>query len=83
MSAIVSELQQRWRAMFAALERGDDVPPSTGLRAEGLMEAAVLTGQATPGELDAKRAVVSSAAQAWKSNWAPTGAAFTRFRRFR
>ena len=53
MSAIVSELHQRWRAMFAALERGDDVPPSTGLRAEGLMEAAVLTGQATPRELDA------------------------------
>ena len=53
MSAIVNELQQRWRAIFAALERGSDVPPATGLRAEGLMEAAVLAGQATCEELDA------------------------------
>lgn len=38
--------------MFAALAAGDDVPPSLRLRAEGLMEAALLLGVATAKELD-------------------------------
>ena len=39
--------------MFTALAAGDDVPPSLRLRAEGLMEAALLTGLASPEEVDA------------------------------
>ena len=38
--------------MFAALAAGDDVPPTQRLRAEGLMEAAVLVGEMTTLELD-------------------------------
>lgn len=53
MNAIVEELSRRWRAMFSALQRGDDLPPGTRLRTEGMMEAAVLTGAATAVELQA------------------------------
>jgi len=52
MSAVLDELQQRWRAMFSALAAGEDLPPGRRLRAEGMMEAAVLAGMASPGELD-------------------------------
>jgi hypothetical protein len=51
MNSIVEELSRRWRAMFSDLQRGDDLPPGTRLRAEGMMEAAVLSGAATAGEL--------------------------------
>ena len=47
MHVLETELEQRWRAMFAALADGDDVPPSQRLRAEGMMEAADLLGVAT------------------------------------
>ena len=43
-----TEIEQRWRTMFSALAAGDDVPPSQRLRTEGIMEAAVLLGTATP-----------------------------------
>ena len=49
---LTQELTQRWSAMFASLAAGDDVPPSRRLRAEGVMEAALLLGAATAGELD-------------------------------
>ncbi len=52
MEILVEELTRRWSAMFAALAAGDDVPPSRRLRAEGLMEAALLLGAASPQELD-------------------------------
>ena len=39
--------------MFTALAAGDDVPPSLRLRAEGLMEAAPLTGAASAEQVDA------------------------------
>lgn len=39
--------------MFAALARGEDVPPARGLRAEGMMEALVLAGQSDARSLDA------------------------------
>ncbi len=42
--------------MFAALARGEDVPPARGLRTEGIMEALVLAGQAPAGVLDAHMA---------------------------
>jgi hypothetical protein len=51
MQVLEIELEQRWRAMFAALASGDDVPPSLRLRTEGMMEAAVLLGIATADEL--------------------------------
>jgi len=51
MHALQIELEQRWRAMFAALAAGDDVPPAQRLRAEGMMEAAALLGVATREEL--------------------------------
>lgn len=52
MERIIAELQSRWEDMYCALERGEDVAPARGLRAEGMMEAAVLAGIATPAELD-------------------------------
>jgi len=53
MRELQIELERRWRAMFAALAAGDDVPPSQRLRAEGMMEAAELLGIATRGEIQA------------------------------
>ena len=50
METLTQELTRRWSAMFAALAAGDDVPPSRRLRAEGVMEAALLLGAATAGE---------------------------------
>ena len=51
MNVVLAELEQRWQSMFAALAGGDDVPPTHRLRAEGMMEAAVLLGIATPAVL--------------------------------
>ena len=41
---LLQELQIRWQRMFDALAAGSDVPPAQRLRAEGMMEAAVLGG---------------------------------------
>lgn len=51
MHALETELQVRWNEMFVALAAGDDVPPAQRLRAEGMMEAAVLLGVASPDAL--------------------------------
>jgi len=51
MSLLTTELRARWRWMFESLAAGEDVPPARRLRAEGMMEAAVLLGVATEGEL--------------------------------
>jgi len=51
MDALQTELERRWRLMFAALTAGDDVPPAMRLRTEGMMEAAVLLQCAAPAEL--------------------------------
>ncbi len=48
VDALQTEIEQRWGTMFAALAAGDDVAPSQRLRVEGMMEAAVLLGVATP-----------------------------------
>ena len=53
MSPIVEELSRRWQLMFSELQRGDDLPPGMRLRTEGMMEAAVLVGAASAGELQA------------------------------
>lgn len=52
MKKLTETLEQRWSAMFTALAAGDDVPPSLRLRAEGMMESALLLGQASVAELD-------------------------------
>lgn len=52
MGKLTEELNQRWTAMFTALAMGDDVSPSMRLRAEGMMESALLLGQASMEELD-------------------------------
>ncbi len=44
MKLLETEIERRYRAMFAALAAGDDLPPAQRLRTEGLMEAAVLLG---------------------------------------
>ncbi len=47
MSTLLTELEARWRRIFAMLKAGGDVAPGLRLRTEGLMEAAVLSGEAT------------------------------------
>lgn len=47
MEQLLVEIERRWRAMFAALAAGEDLPPGERLRVEGMMEAAVLVGAAT------------------------------------
>ena len=51
MERLLDELERRWRAMFAELAAGNDLPPGERLRAEGMMEAAVLVGAALPDAL--------------------------------
>lgn len=51
LDELLEELERRWRAMFEALAAGDDLPPGERLRAEGMMEAAVLVGAAPADEL--------------------------------
>jgi hypothetical protein len=51
MNALVEELSNRWDMMFGALARGEDLPPSARLRAEGMMEAAVLLDIASAAQL--------------------------------
>ncbi|AQA16966.1 hypothetical protein BST95_00745 [Halioglobus japonicus] len=58
---LLEELQQRWQQLFTALARGEDVAPSARLRAEGMMEAAVLVGAADPVALDALLEATSQA----------------------
>ncbi len=56
MSPIVEELTRRWAALFGASLRGDDIPPGERLRAEGMMEAAVLLDIASAAELQERMA---------------------------
>ena len=48
-----AELERCWRGIFTALASGSEVPPAIRLRAEGMMEAAVLLGMAGAGEVTA------------------------------
>lgn len=52
MEALRLEIERRMRDALARLAAGDDLPPAQGLRLEGLCEAAVLLGLASPEELD-------------------------------
>lgn len=50
-SEVRRELARRWVHMLQRVAAGDDIPPSLRLRAEGLMEALVLGGEASAEEL--------------------------------
>jgi hypothetical protein len=43
-----AELERRWHGIFSTLHSGGEVPPAQRLRTEGLMEAIVLLGIASP-----------------------------------
>ena len=51
MSTLTTELNVRWNKIFSALAAGSDVAPGLRLRTEGLMEAAVLVGAASPEQI--------------------------------
>lgn len=53
---LLEELENRWRSIFSRLQAGENVSPSLRLRAEGLMEAAVLLELATEDELQSAMA---------------------------
>jgi hypothetical protein len=69
------ELERRWQQLFGTLASGGEVAPSLRLRAEGMMEALVLLGHATPRELQQSMAACYQAAfnesleQAWGERW--------------
>ncbi|MEP0203795.1 MAG: hypothetical protein ABJ084_05965 [Halioglobus sp.] len=48
---LIELLELRWHEIFQRLEAGDVVPPTLQLRAEGIMEAAVATGEASESAL--------------------------------
>ena len=52
MNPVLGELRQRWGEMFEGLAAGGDLPPGQRLRAEGMMEAALLAGLASAETLD-------------------------------
>lgn len=54
VSQLLHEISVRWQKMFESLVAGRDVAPSLRLRTEGLMEAAVLAGVASPEQLTEK-----------------------------
>lgn len=72
---LIAELDIRWRQMFTALAGGEDLPPTARLRAEGLMEAVLLTGQGTAQEVDSamnacyRDAFGSDLAQDFGADW--------------
>lgn len=72
---LMAELDRRWRQMFSALAAGDDLPPAARLRAEGLMEAVLLTGQGAAEEVDSamnacyREAFGSDLAQDFGADW--------------
>lgn len=51
MSLLVSEIEHRLLALMRRLSAGDDAPPGSRLRLEGLLEAAVITGEDTEDSL--------------------------------
>lgn len=50
-SRLDAELAQRWQNMLSAVAAGDDIPPGLRWRTEGMMEALVLLGTRSGGEL--------------------------------
>jgi hypothetical protein len=72
---LLLELERRWQHMFSALAAAADVAPSSRLRAEGLMEAAVLAGLSSEEELTRQmdrcyqQATGESLAQRFGADW--------------
>lgn len=58
MNPLHAEIESRLRDAIQRLAGGDDLPPARQYRLEGLCEAAVLLGLATPAELDARFAAL-------------------------
>lgn len=56
MGVLESEIRQRLKEQFHLLARGDDAPPGPRYRLEGLMEAAVISGEV---KKEALRALVA------------------------
>jgi len=50
-SVLLAELQRRWQGAFAALARGDDLPPAHRFRMEGMMESIALLEPGCQGEI--------------------------------
>ncbi|MAC33177.1 MAG: hypothetical protein CME38_06170 [Haliea sp.] len=75
MSALLDELESRWKEIYGRLAAGEDAPPALRLRAEGLMEAAVLEGHASPEQLQSRLAVLyrevfgRELAAEWGEDW--------------
>lgn len=62
MKTLLEEIEQRWADQFVVLATGADLAPSSRLRTEGLMEAAVLVGGASIDQLlDSMEAAYQSA----------------------
>jgi hypothetical protein len=51
MAQLMIEIERRLQAAYARVAAGDDLPPGTRYRLEGLLEAAVITGQHREAEL--------------------------------
>lgn len=72
---LLAELERRWRAGFASLSRGDDLPPGPRYRMEGMMESAALLAPGTEGEITAAMAAMylsvfgKTLAQDFGENW--------------
>lgn len=56
MDPLLAAIDDRFAGLLARIVRGEDVPPGQSLRLEGLLEAAVLSGLATPEALDRRLA---------------------------
>lgn len=59
---LITELEARWQQMFSALAAGDDLPPGPRLRAEGMMESAVLLQLASAQEIQQRMELCYQAA---------------------
>jgi len=55
---LLAELERRWRAGFASLAHGDDLPPGQRYRMEGMMESAALLAPGTESDITAAMAVM-------------------------
>jgi hypothetical protein len=58
MAQLMTEIEKRLQAAYARVAAGDDLPPGIRYRLEGLLEAAVITGQQREAELLATIAAV-------------------------
>jgi hypothetical protein len=72
---IHSELDRRWREIFAILHSGGEVSPGARLRTEGMMESAVLLDLSGPQDLQAAMAACycdefgTTLEQEWGCQW--------------